>query len=372
MQLKPFLDNEEWQGIWKANKNYEVNDLVEYNKKLYIANTTHLSDTNLNLQNWDYYKSVFDLNEPPIKLDDYKLYKNSICVAYKIINYVYSFVHFTGDPVEDFMYDNLKDICENNSNGIHKNYICFYSHFYDNRMITLQNKYDNFAFYYMPLIAFGQINRFIDVDSLPPITYEYTRKFTCLQFRHKQQREVLHNFLVTNNLVHDGYVSYKNKNFKNFKDKHYPKDLIYAPQRHIWHYPHDDFLFDFAIETHYIEPAFQTEKCIKGFFWGKIPVITGCRNIMLYLETFGLDIFRDIIDYTYDIQKDSKIQMDMYLQQVQKVISIDPNRIHNLKERLESNRNIICTIVKRCQLVLESILVNTKYIANNRQKYLGY
>jgi len=370
--LKPFLDNEEWRGIWKQNTNYEVNDIVDYNKTLYIANTKHLSDTTINLQNWNYYTSILDLNVPPLKLKDYKVYNKSICVAYKIFDYVYSFVHFSADLVEDFVYNNLKDICENNTNGIYKNYICFYSPYYNSELINLQNKYENFTFYYMPLIAFSQINKFIDVNSLPPIIYEYTRKFSCLQFRPMQQRAVLHDFLVTNNLVYDGYVSYRNKNFINFEDKYYPNDLIYAPMRHGWRYPHEDFLFDFAIETHSVEPAFMTEKSIKGFFWGKIPVITGCRSIMNYLEQFGFDIFRDVIDYTYDIQKDPKIQMDMYLQQVQKIILIDINKIKNLKDRLESNRSLICKLVKRSQITLESINLNTIYISKNRQKYLGY
>lgn len=370
--MKPFLDNEVWRGIWKQNTNYEVNDIVDYNKTLYIANTKHLSDTTINLQNWNYYTSILDLNVPPLKLKDYKVYNKSICVAYKIFDYVYSFVHFSADLVEDFVYNNLKDICENNTNGIYKNYICFYSPYYNSELINLQNKYNNFTFYYMPLIAFSQINKFIDVNSLPPIIYKYTRKFSCLQFRPMQQRAVLHDFLVTNNLVYDGYVSYRNKNFINFEDKYYPNDLIYAPQRHIWRYPHEDFLFDFAIETHSVEPAFMTEKCIKGFFWGKIPVITGCRNIMNYLEQFGFDIFRDVIDYTYDIQKDPKIQIDMYLQQIQKIISIDANQIKNLKERLQSNRSLICKLVKRSQVTLESINENTIYISENRQKYLGY
>ena len=89
-------------------------------------------------------------------------------------------------------------------------------------------------------------------------------------------------------------------------------------------------------------------------------------------ETSNQTIFRDVIDYTYDIQKDPKIQMDMYLQQVQKIILIDINKIKNLKDRLESNRSLICKLVKRSQITLESINLNTIYISKNRQKYLGY
>ena len=93
---------------------------------------------------------------------------------------------------------------------------------------------------------------------------------------------------------------------------------------------------------------------------------------MSYLEQFGFDIFRDVIDYRYDIQKEQYKRMDMYLEQVKKLANIDIQSIHNLKLRLEYNRNLVCNLVSRGQQILKYINDNTNYISNNKQYFLGY
>jgi len=93
---------------------------------------------------------------------------------------------------------------------------------------------------------------------------------------------------------------------------------------------------------------------------------------MHYLEQFGFDIFRDVVDYKYDIQRDPMVRMELYLQEIHKLATMDINTISNLENRLENNRRLMYTLVKRSQTTLENINLNTKYIVENRYKFLGY
>ena len=332
----------------------------------------------------------------PIGIKDFKLMNGSCCVAYKHSNdFLYSFVHFGDNTIEEKILDYVEEICLENINGIKKNYICFYSPQYNQALLNLEH-YENFVFIHTPLIAFGQIPFHIDIDNLPSVDTSFKKNYACLINRVRHDRLRLFTYLQDNNLVNKGYVSYRNvnhsyfqnndnakiqKSFINFEDKLYPDNFDYEsvplsmvgyPRQFIWFYPVDNFLFDFAIETHNFPTPFLTEKSIKGFFWGKIPVVTGSRNLMAYLEQFGFDIFRDIIDYRYDIQKEQYMRMDMYLEQVKKLATIDISSIHNLARRLEYNKNLICNLVIRSQEVLEQITADANYISNNKKYFLGY
>ena len=162
------------------------------------------------------------------------------------------------------------------------------------------------------------------------------------------------------------------KPYKNFKDVQYTDDQTDNPRQYVWYFPLLDFLFDFSIETFDEDVPFLTEKSTKAFFWGKIPVSTSSRNLMHYIEQFGFDIFRDVIDYKYDIQRDKDLRMELYLQEIHKLATMDISTIPDLKIRLENNRRLMCTLVKRSQTTLENINLNTRYIAENRDKFLGY
>jgi len=139
----------------------------------------------------------------------------------------------------------------------------------------------------------------------------------------------------------------------------------------VWYYPLLDFLFDFSIETYNEDVPFLTEKSTKAFFWGKIPVSTSCRNLMHYVEQFGFDIFRDVVNYNYDIQRDPYMRMELYLQEVHKLATMNIKDIPNLKSRLDSNQELMCELVRRGQTILANINSNTRYINENKDKFLG-
>lgn len=326
------------------------------------------------------------VNSIPDILDNYSLYKNSISVAFNKTDFVCSFVHFGDNLYTDSFIDDIKTYLNQNNNGIDINYIIFYSPMLPNEsFLELEKQYNNFSYVHLPLIAFGQIPYHINTEQLPELNYKYEKNFCCLTNRSTQSRLDIFKFIQSNNLLDKGFVSYKNvtrlpgdekfiipEPYINFTDSHYTKELTDNPRQYVWYYPVENFLFDFAGETFNESQPFLTEKSLKGFFWGKIPVIIGSKNCMHYIEQFGFDIFRDIIDYNYDIQKENDLRRNMYMQQIDKLAKIDINSIKNLEQRLNFNRNLIKQLVQRSQQTLMQINANTQYVASNRHKFLGY
>ena len=333
-------------------------------------------------------EDIHGIRSIPAKLDDYSLYTDTISVAFAKTDFVYSFVHFGDNLFPGNVIDDIKTYLNQNVNGIYVNYVCFYSSMLPScEFKELEKKYSNFVYYHQPLIAFGQIPGHVYVDSELPvhIQTEYTKNYCCLINRSADTRRQLFNFLQEKNLLELGYVSYRNVNrwstdtdhlldqpFINFKETHYTDKHTDNPRQYIWYYPVENFLFDFSVETFFTDNPFLTEKSTKAFFWGKIPVSTSSRNLMHYIEQFGFDIFRDVVDYSYDIQRDINVRIELFLQEIHKLATMDINTISNLEVRLENNRRLMCELVERSQTTLENINLNTRYIAENRDKFLGY
>jgi len=322
----------------------------------------------------------------PARLDNYNLYTDTISVAFNKTDFVYSFVHFGDNLFPGNVINDIKTYLNQSVNGINANYVIFYSPLLPNEsFLELEKQYDNFVYVHLPLIAFGQIPYHINIEHLPKLNHKYIKNFCCLTNRSTDLRHNLFNFLQENNLLDLGFVSYRNVSrygintdhlldqpFKNFKENHYTDKHTDNPRQYIWYYPVENFLFDFSVETFFTNNPFLTEKSTKAFFWGKIPVSISSRNLMHYVEQFGFDIFRDVIDYKYDIQRDKHLRMELYLQEIHKLVTMDINTIPDLEIRLENNRRLMCTLVKRSQTTLENINLNTRYIAENRDKFLGY
>ena len=332
------------------------------------------------------------------ELDNYRLYPGPVSVVFAKIDFVYSFVHLSDNLFSDDVINDIQTYLNQNVNGIYTNYVIFYSPLFPNEsFLGLEKQYENFVYVHLPLLAFGQALSYVNMEQLPEINYKYKKNFCCLINRSTNNRRQLFNFLQEKNLLELGHVSYRNihrewiqdqsdtindsfivtvkklgKPYKNFKDIQYTDEMTDNPRQYAWYFPLLDFLFDFSIETFDESPPFLTEKSTKAFFWGKIPVSTSCRNLMHYIEQFGFDIFRDVVDYKYDIQRDPMVRMELFLQEVYKLATMDITTISNLENRLENNRRLICTLVRRSQTILKDINLNTKYIVKNRDKFLGY
>lgn len=334
------------------------------------------------------------VTDVPAVLEDFNLLKweddQQIAVAYHNSKHAHVFVQFGDNLFSDTVYEHIRRLCLANDNGINKNYVCFYSPMLPNPVfVDFEEEFANFVYYHQPYIAFGQIPYLIDISKLPPIELDHTKNYLCLANRSTVERRQVFDLLEEKNLLDLGFVSFRNRVIKhvvhedkkqhllsepyiNFEDPQYGLVPGGHSRKYVWFYPIEGFLFDFSIETYFEAVPFLTEKSTRAFFWGKIPVSTSSRNLMHYIEQFGFDIFRDVVDYKYDIQKDKDLRMELYLQEIHKLATMDISTIPDLEIRLENNRRLMCTLVKRSQTTLENINLNTRYIAENRDKFLGY
>jgi hypothetical protein len=333
-----------------------------------------------------------DVEAVPHQLDGYNIVDNEHAVAYKKIDVVYaagqstaievvhSYIHFGDNPYTEQLIEDIIKFSSHDKDGFHDNFVAFHSHQYPTvQMTELEKEYSNFRYYYMPLLAFCQIQYHIDFNTpvLPPNSYD--RKYSALLNRHTGPRWKLFQHLKQNNLLDQGYVSYRNvarntgdeqadisEPYRNFDETHYPIELRVNPREFVYHYPVDSFLFDFAIETFLTsESLLLTEKSYKPFYWHKIPLVLGNVGNQHYLESLGFDIFRDIIDHSYDLEKDRDVRIRTYLDQVSAVLALDISTINNLEFRLQKNYDRFCHLVALCDRVLYSIDKNIKHITNN-------
>lgn len=340
-------------------------------------------------------KTKYFVEAVPHQLDGYDIVDNEVAVAYKkidiahiaerasAINCVHSYVHFGDNPYTEQLIEDIIKLCCQTShcNTFYTNYVAFYSHQYPTERIQeLEKNYDSFNYFHMPLLAFCQIQYHIDFNTPVSPPGSYDRKYSALLNRHTGDRFQLFQHLKQNNLLDQGYVSYRNvarnpsderadisEPYRNFDETHYPMELRGNPREFVYHYPVDNFLFDFAVETFFGsgESLLLTEKSYKPFYWHKIPLVIGNTGNQHYLESLGFDIFRDIIDYSYDLEKNPRRRMSPYLEQVSAVLKLDVSTINNLQSRLQKNHDRFCNLVEMCDRVLYSIDKNTTYIIKN-------
>ena len=154
--------------------------------------------------------SKWDMFMMPNLLKEYKLYSNSFSVAYLNKSFLHSFVHFKDNTIEDHVYESAQKICLDNVNGIYTNYVCFYSYTHDSKLLQLQQAHENFSFYYLPLITYDEVNKFLDIKKLPTLKYKHKKKYACLMSRSTTEKRLIFDHLKNNNLLDSGYVSYRN------------------------------------------------------------------------------------------------------------------------------------------------------------------
>ena len=82
-----------------------------------------------------------------------------------------------------------------------------------------------------------------------------------------------------------------------------------------------------------------TEKSIKPFLWGHIPLIFGPAGTYRYLENLGFDTFTDIIDTDFDLEQDIDVRMHRFQQEILKLSKIPINTFDALHPRFIKNQN---------------------------------
>lgn len=90
-------------------------------------------------------------------------------------------------------------------------------------------------------------------------------------------------------------------------------------------------------ETQYDYPCLVSEKTLFAFVACQIPVIIGYRGIVSDCEAMGFDMFRDVVDTSYDdLDNDCRVEQAIMRNQtlIQNTIKLD-----HLRNRLQANRD---------------------------------
>lgn len=102
-----------------------------------------------------------------------------------------------------------------------------------------------------------------------------------------------------------------------------------------------------------------TEKVIKPFQARQIPLFIGLPNLQETLRELGFDLFDDLIDTSFENEKDSFKRMDMILDELEKLLIIDLYEYkQNNLERFESNYNLLKQLRDQGREITESFLLS--------------
>lgn len=243
----------------------------------------------------------------------------------------------------------------------------------------------NFNYVYRPELLFLKSQGFVNFDELPKIRkVQFEKTFCFLNNRPTKNRKELFNFFKDNKLLDISYASYNNnsergkiedeieKPYKNFSEDKVHTDI--GPKVGNF-YPVHDFLFDVCAETYCEEDYIGlTEKSIKPFLWGYIPLIYGPPGTYRYLKDLGFDIFDSIIDTGFDNERNHNIRMWRFQQEVLRLSKIPLSNydIIQLESRFYNNRNVFLKNVQRSLQTLDWIEQETNFLIANREQYLGF
>ena len=109
---------------------------------------------------------------------------------------------------------------------------------------------------------------------------------------------------------------------------------------------------------------FSTEKTMKSFAWGQVPIFITVPNHDIWLRNMGFDLFDDIVDQSYNRESNPKLRITKAIDELQKIcekpIEYWAEYKNNNITRFENNR------------ILAEKMINGRsfYSANNLQKVL--
>jgi len=172
--------------------------------------------------------------------------------------------------------------------------------------------------------------------------------FVCLNNKAKQFRYNLINELYVENLLDNGYVSWKGN-----------RDIVTrAPiQVHDWKIEEKKLSFDFKEDVSSIEVPkeyfkaaidlipetsikyiFFTEKLVRALMYKKVFLVYGACNYHHTLEKYGFKMYRELIDYSFDKEPDDRKRAKMLIEQIKKIDNLEYSEIYNIcKSNIEHN-----------------------------------
>ena len=324
----------------------------------------------------------------------YKKYNHYTC--YKELENVTALINWDSDyflepnrePRANFETDKdnleliVKDILKNNA-GIYNRIVCFYTPLhYKDLYVSLEDL--PFRPVFIPELLFLEVQRFVDVNKVGPVPVRKHKKLFCfLNNRTMAQRKELFNFFLSQDLLDISYATYLNltrdkiheefkidKPYRNFKEDDICIDIGEDAGKF---YPVHEFVFDVCVETYCMEKSVGlTEKSIKPFLWGHIPLIFGPAGTYRYLENLGFDTFTDIIDTDFDLEQDIDVRMHRFQQEILRLSKIPINTFDALHPRFIKNQNCYIRCANTAIQKIDWIEADLHFVNQNRKIYLGY
>lgn len=281
------------------------------------------------------------------------------------------------------MVERVRQVTKEKQNNLYTKYYRLYS--FCHYPTLFFNYFPNFDYVYKPELVFIHSQKNINFDELPKLRKVSLEKTFCfLNNRPTKQRKELFYFFKDNQLLDLSYASYNNNSqrgytedeieqpYKNFIENEVHDDI--GPEVGNF-YPVHDFLFDVCAETYSTENYIGlTEKSIKPFLWGYIPLIYGPPGTYQYLKNLGFDVFDNIVDTSFDNESNHDRRMWRFQQEVLRLskIPLTEYDIVQLESRFYHNRNMYLKNVQRSLNTLNWIEQETNFLINNREQYLGF
>jgi len=311
---------------------------------------------------------------------NYKFYDYQLFLV-KEQSDIVTFIHWDHDFDKDIL-DWVDSLCVK-VNNLYRKYYRLYSFCHYPNLFT--NRFPNFDYVYKPELIFLNSQKFINFDEIPNLRQVKLEKTFCLlNNRPTPWRKNLFCFFRDNNLLDMSYASYNNSanrhrskdNFIEEPYKNFIENKVYEDANLSigYYYPVHNFLFDVCAETYIEDYIGLTEKSIKPFLWGYIPLIYGPAGTYRYLKDLGLDVFDNIIDTSFDNERNHNTRMWRFQQEVLRLSKIPLNNydIMQLESRFHNNRNAFLKNAKHCLQTLDWIEQETRFLIHNKEQYLGF
>ena len=295
---------------------------------------------------------------------------------------IVTLIQWDHDFIAD-MVEWVRQVTKEKQNNLYTKYYRLYS--FCHYPTLFFNYFPNFDYVYKPELVFIHSQKNINFDELPKLRKVSLEKTFCfLNNRPTKQRKELFYFFKDNQLLDLSYASYNNNSqrgymedeieqpYKNFLEDKVHRDI--TPNVGNF-YPVHNFLFDVCAETYSTENYIGlTEKSIKPFLWGYIPLIYGPAGTYQYLKNLGFDVFDNIVDTSFDNESNYDRRMWRFQQEVLRLskIPLTEYDIVQLESRFNHNRNVYLKNVQRSLNTLNWIEQETNFLINNREQYLGF
>lgn len=212
------------------------------------------------------------------------------------------------------------------------------------------------------------------------------KKFNCFIHRGCTFRQSWMYHLVRRKLLDQGYVTYwcEDRVNKSPPEQHFEKlfqaNLNFEKEHH-WLKEKIPFKnFDISLEdaiiksekTLIIETYFQnhTEIALSEKIWRSIQLprpwlLFGCPGSVAVLRDWGFDVFDDVVDHSYDSNRDPIKRQMMILDQLDKKIEYNQTLLENFKSRAEKNQQLLRKFYQVWPDKQKNVIESIKTISTN-------